>query len=526
MSLLPSRFRTLRWQINIILITGTGIVAIAATLYVSYFIAQQLREGMERKSTAVATLLSGNLAAALEFEDKDAALETMGALKLDPEFEYARVATTDGGEFATLGEVPDYAKKMSTDGTKMEVFLQDEKLHASKPITRENARLGHLLIGYSLKTIIERGFDILVSGILVCLLLILALSLYFAYAMNRTVILPITKMTEFVIKIGKGDLTRESILTHRKNEAVEIKVMREALETATQSFRENVESIQFASKEFASIATHIQGASTALSSAAAQQFDRVNDAFDTAKKMEAAGENAANSAKEISEVAETSAKISGKGLSVVNDSVGQFTNVRRQVQTIVEVAEQLNAMVSEIDEIVVSVADVARQSQLLAVNASIEAAKAGEAGLRFGVVAKQVKDLALQSNEATGTVRKTLENVKKNIKNISEVSEDGRTRATQGMQSIENGGRVIQQLADMIHNTARAARKISDSTETQVVGLRAMSSSMFRVDDLSKSNLDTVKSLEKFGESLNDKAREMERLVSKFQIERTEEIQD
>ena len=87
------------------------------------------------------------------------------------------------------------------------------------------------------------------------------------------------------------------------------------------------------------------------------------------------------------------------------------------------------------------------------------------------------------------------------------------------MTSIENGGRVINRLAEVINNTAKAARHISNNTETQVMGLREMSDAMFQIDDLSKSNLVAVREIERYGEKLNNKAREMEQLVSKFQFE-------
>jgi methyl-accepting chemotaxis protein len=133
-------------------------------------------------------------------------------------------------------------------------------------------------------------------------------------------------------------------------------------------------------------------------------------------------------------------------------------------------------------------------------------------------VAREIKNLAAQSRSATDSVRKTLGMVKSGIKNIAEVSENGRRRASRGMISIENGGKVIKRLAEVINNTAKAARQISNNSETQVVGLREMTGAMFQIDDLSKTNLVAVKEIEEYGEKLNAKAREMEEHVAKFRI--------
>jgi methyl-accepting chemotaxis protein len=514
-----SRFRSLRWRIIIILATGTGVVAIAAMLLVSVFLVDQMQEGLEQKSRALAMLLSANLGAALEFDDKDAALETMAGLKHNSELKYAALYKEDGSVFVTIGKLPQYGFLQLSGNETHKIIEQPDMIHVASRIIREKTVVGQLQIGFSLDDMLSRSFRIRVAGIIICVLLILAMTLYFSYAMNRTVVQPISQMTEFVQRMGQGDLREDVFSTEALKKTTEISLMWRAIARTTQSFRESVQSIQQASNEFASIADSIFASSSQLSNTATQQVDSVIEAFSTAKKMESTGEETATSAREISGAAETSVEISGEGLGVVSDSVSQFHSVRDQVQTVVDAVDKLNAQLSQVDAIVVSVADVAKQSQLLAVNASIEAAKAGAAGLRFAVVAREIKNLAVQSQNATDTVRRTLGNVKNGIKNIAEASENGRRRASRGMTSIENGGRVINRLAEVINNTAKAARQISNNTETQVRGLREMSDAMFQIDDLSKSNLVAVREIERYGEKLNSKAREMKQLVSKFQID-------
>jgi methyl-accepting chemotaxis protein len=515
-----SRFRSLSWRINIILITGTGVVAISALLFISSFLTQQLIDGLKQKCEAVALLLSANLSAAVEFDDKDVARETMMALKLDREFSYAIVTAKDGKEFVTLGKMPKPRPSNAlAGGDATQIIEMQGLICVRQPILRNKELVGGLELGFSLADIYARSQRIRIGGILVCALLILVLTLYFAYAMNRTIVRPISHMTRFVQKIGRGDLSEYTFAAQRKSETLEIKSMQEALETTTSAFRSNVQSIQTASNEFATIANRIMDSSSKLADAAAQQVEKVVDAVSSAKTMEAVGEQSADSALTISNAAKTSVAISGEGLSVVSDSFKQFHNVRDQSQIIVDAVEKLNALLSQIDQIVVSVADLARQSQLLAVNAAIEAAKAGKVGFGFAVVAKHIKELALQSKSATNTVRGTLGSVKTGIKNIADVSADGHRRASQGLSSIEGGGEVIKRLAKVINNTAQAAEIITNNTETQVMGLREMSKAMSMIDYLSKSDSDAVKALEDYGEDLAGKARDMEQLVSQFRIE-------
>ena len=514
-----ARFRSLRWRINIILATGTGVVAITATLLVSRFLAVQLMEGLEMKGRALATLLGQNLGPAIDFDDKAAADETLLPLKEDTDFAFVLVAKKNGDIFSKLGNVPQAIEKDIKRKLQKDTVEHSGIITVFKPVLLQKKKVGVLAIGFSMKDILERSQKIRTMGILVCIVLILALTFYFAYAMNRTVVIPIKQLIEHVQKVGEGDLRKRQDSTDKeKSETLEIHLMREALNWTTETIRNNVEAIQLSATEFTAIADDLFASSSHLSSAAKKQVDGVNEAFATAKQMESTGEKNARNALEISETAETSVEVSGHGRTVVKDSVDQFHSVREQVQMIVDAVEKLNSQVSQIDAIIQSVSDVAKQSQLLAVNASIEAAKAGEAGLRFAVVAKEIKTLAVHSRDATDSVRRTLGNIKKGISNIAEASEDGRQRVSRGMSSIENSGKVINRLAAVIKSTADAAKQISDNTHQQVDGLKEMSTAMFQIDDLSKGNLVSVREIEKYGEKLNSKAKEMERLVSKFRL--------
>ena len=500
------------------LATGIGVVAIGATLLISKFLVDQLQEGIEMKARALVTLLGENLSAAIDFDDKEAAQETLNGLKEDKEFTYALIVKADDSDFVEFGKVPQNANSILKGKKELDVIPLGEMIHAVRPIYSQKNIVGRIGVGFSMKQIHARSLKIRVIGLLSCAVLIALLTFYFAIAMNRTVLRPISQLIKFVQQIGEGDLRQAESDTMIQDETLEIRQMRDALSWTTESFRGNVQAIQLASSQFASLADDIIAASSQLTDSAKRQVDNVAETFTTSKLMEIAGQETADSAQDISKAAETSVVISGDGLSVVRDSVNQFHSVRDQVQTIVDSVEKMNAQLSKIDAIIQSVSDVAKQSQLLAVNASIEAAKAGESGLRFAVVAKEIKQMAVQSREATDSVRQTLGNVKKGIREIADVSEDGRRRTGRGMESIETTGKVISRLAEVITNTAEAARRITVNTNKQVDGLKEMSSSMFQIDDLSKGNLGAVRQVEEYGAKLNSKAKEMERLIAKFKI--------
>lgn len=513
-----SRFHSLRRRINFTLSTGTSVVALGATLLISFFFVDQLKEGLEMKARSVAALLADNLGDDLGYNNDKTAAATLAGLKEDPEFTYAAVYKVDGTLFVELGQVYHGIYSIMRDAENLRVISNDGMIHVVCPIYFQKEIAGRISIGFSTKQLHARSSRIRIVGILSCTVLTALLMLYFSFAMNRTVIRPIRQLTAYVQKIGEGDLRKANFSEASQEETREIHSMRETLSWATESFRGNVRAIQQASSQFARLADGIIAVSSQLSDAAGRQVDGAAETFTTSKRMETTGRETADIAQHISRTAETSVQISGDGLNMVKDSVGQFHSVREQVQTIVDAVEKMNSELSQVDAIIQSVSDVARQSQLLAINASVEAAKAGEAGLRFAVVAREIKQMSAEFRDATDSVRQTLSKVQNGIHNIAEASEDGRKRTVRGMESIETTGKVISRLAGVINSTAEAARRITVNANKQVDGLKDMSASVFQIDDLSKGHLDAVRQIENYGEKLNSKAEEMERLVSKFRI--------
>jgi len=123
--------------------------------------------------------------------------------------------------------------------------------------------------------------------------------------------------------------------------------------------------------------------------------------------------------------AQHSVDISRSGEQVITDSIISMAHIKSQVNSIAENILALSERTQQIGDIITTVNDIASQSNILALNAAVEAARAGEHGLGFGVVAEEVRNLAVQSRQATAQVRSILLDIQRAINTTVMVTEEG-----------------------------------------------------------------------------------------------------
>ena len=138
-----------------------------------------------------------------------------------------------------------------------------------------------------------------------------------------------------------------------------------------------------------------------------------NETTTTAEEVKQAATVSTQKVRRVTEITQNAVQVSQNGESLVNETINGINNIREQMEYIAETIVKLSEHNQAVGEIIASVDDLAEQSNLLSVNASIEATKAGEQGKGFLVVAHEIKSLAEQSRQATKQVRTILNEIQK-----------------------------------------------------------------------------------------------------------------
>lgn len=224
--------------------------------------------------------------------------------------------------------------------------------------------------------------------------------------------------------------------------------------------------------------TEILAATNEQAAITNEQAAAVSETSTTVIEARQTAEQAADRARLVSEMAEKSLEIADHGLQTVAESVAGMGAIKEQVGMIAGTILSLSEHTQQIGAIIETVNDIADQSNLLALNAAMEAARAGEAGKGFAVVAGEVRHLAERSRKATAQIRTILGQIQKAANTAVMVTEEGNKRAITGEDQANATGVSIQAIQQQVQAVAQAAQQIAASARQQLEGMDQISNAM------------------------------------------------
>jgi methyl-accepting chemotaxis protein len=320
------------------------------------------------------------------------------------------------------------------------------------------------------------------------------------------------QMAKVAEQISAGDLTVE----------VKPKSDKDTLGKAFAKMRENLRrvtrEIQESISVLSSSAQQIVATTTQVASAATETATAVSETTTTVEEVKQTAQLSSQKAKYVSESAQKVSQISQGGKKSAAESIDAMKKIREQMESIAESIVRLSEQSQAIGEIMLTVNDLAEQSNLLAVNASIEAAKAGEQGKGFAVVAQEVRNLADQSKQATAQVRSILGEIQKATNAAVMVTEQGSKAVEVGVQQAARAGESVQQLTESIAEAAQAAAQIAASSQQQMAGMDQVALAMESIKTASTQNVASTKQTESAAKSIDELGRRLKELVAVYKV--------
>lgn len=267
-----------------------------------------------------------------------------------------------------------------------------------------------------------------------------------------------------------------------------------------------------------SSASEISTSTTQLAASASETATAVTETTTTVEEVRQTAQVASQKANSVSESAQKAAQISQSGKKSADESIQGMQRIRQEMEAIADSMVRLSEQTQAIGQIIAMVEDLAAQSNLLAVNASIEAAKAGEQGKGFAVVAQEVRSLAEQSKQATNQVRTILSDIQKATGAAVMATEQGSKAVEAGVKQSGQAGQSIQTLANGVSEAAQAATLIAASSQQQLVGVDQVASAMESIKQASTQNVASARQLETAAHNLTELGQKLKRLVEQYRV--------
>lgn len=361
------------------------------------------------------------------------------------------------------------------------------------------------------ETLVDNAQATLVAANIVALVIGLAL----VYWLDRIIATPLKDATTIAQQIATGDLTVKVPVSDRRDEVGQLLRALDAMVAAwTQLTKETnggIATLSAAASEI--LAGTMQSSAGATETAAA-----VSETTATVEEVKQTALLASQKARAVSDAAQKAAQTADAGRKSIEDSVEGMNSIQQQMESIAETIVRLSESSQAIAEIIATVSGLAEQSNLLAVNAAIEAAKAGDHGKGFAVVAQEVKDLADQSKQATRQVRQILNDIQKAVSAAVMTSEQGARTVAVGVEQTTEAGNAIRILAESIADAAQAAAQIAASSQQQLAGMDQVALAMENIKQVSSENAAGAKQSELSAQNLHELGQKLRQVSERFRL--------
>lgn len=355
---------------------------------------------------------------------------------------------------------------------------------------------------------------------------------------------PIIRIRDEAVLLADGDLRpRQIALSAGKDEIGQLmhsfQAMLEKLRTIVLKVQRNSEQVAAASQELTAssqqssqAADQVAESIGKVATGSMKQLSAVNEGSAIAEEMSAAFQEIAASASEVASLAEQSVKATLAGKGSVDRAVAQINNVGQGSKTVSGAIGDLKESSDKIGDIVNFISQIAAQTNLLALNAAIEAARAGEHGRGFAVVADEVRKLAEQSGKAAMEITALIVRNSDNLGKAITVMEQGNRDVEQGVTLVTETGNVFADIAKHITLVSSQVREISTAVEETATGIQRLVAAMQAIEVCSKEGADeantvsaateeqlaTMLEISSASVNLSTMAQELQQKVNKFRV--------
>jgi methyl-accepting chemotaxis protein len=235
-----------------------------------------------------------------------------------------------------------------------------------------------------------------------------------------------------------------------------------------------------------SSSSELQAAASQQASGAKQQATAMGDITTTISELLASSQQIAESAQRVAHIASDTARAANDGQGTVEKARDSIASIRKQVDLIVERMLDLGKKSQEIGSVLEIVAELSEQTNILAINATIEAAGSGESGLRFAAVAEEIRKLADRVGGSTKEIRSLIEDVRMAVNSTVMATESGSKAVDAGARESSEVTSAFGRIATLVSTTTEAAREIELSTKQQASAVEQVTSAISSVAQASR----------------------------------------
>ncbi len=337
----------------------------------------------------------------------------------------------------------------------------------------------------------------------------------FGFFVAKSISKPLITLSNKMSKLSSGNLAVDEENTKRGDE---LGILILSFNRMLKAIREQTQKVHETTIALASSIVQISAAVSELAANSAETSTSVTEISTTMEEVKQTTHVASERATYVSENAIQVREVSQEGEKATRDAVSGMSKIKDEMGALAESIVKLSGQTQRISEIINTVGDLAEQSNLLAVNAAIEAAKAGEFGKGFAVVAQEIKSLADQSKTSTRQVAAILNEIQQATSSSVMATERGSKAVESGVKLSETAGEAITALSASIADSADASSQIAASGHQQLIGIDQLAIALDSIREATQQNLHGIQQLEEAASGMKTLSEKLRSVAELFKI--------
>jgi methyl-accepting chemotaxis protein len=350
--------------------------------------------------------------------------------------------------------------------------------------------------------------------IVAALVAALALGLFLTIVITRSISKPVQQAVQVLESLAACDL-RQTLDIDTEDE---LGVMAAALNKTIATFRTMIATISQSAEQVASASEEISSGAGQTADSARRQADQTHQAATAMQEMTATVQQISESSQKAADTSRGAAEAARQGGHVVEATLSSMRNIAAATTKTATLVADLGKSSEQIGKIIAVIDDIADQTNLLALNAAIEAARAGEQGRGFAVVADEVRKLAERTTKATKEIATMIESIQAETKHAVEAMEVGNREVQVGVEKTSNSGTALKEIISMSERAGDMIAQIATAATEQSATTEQINANVTQISGATQESSSAAEQTAKACTDLSGLAFDLQKVVSQFKL--------
>ncbi|MBB5322049.1 methyl-accepting chemotaxis protein [Marinobacter oulmenensis] len=313
---------------------------------------------------------------------------------------------------------------------------------------------------------------------------------------------------------GEGDLTKRIPVTKQDD----LGTLSHSFNRVLENLQSMIGSIQSLSRDLGAESTHLATSARDNSEGVTKQTDSITMVATAINEMQSAIEEVAGNASRAAELTRNAETKGNNGARIIQGSSEQVRQLATRIGEAVDVIRKLSTDSDNITSVLDVIRGIAEQTNLLALNAAIEAARAGEQGRGFAVVADEVRTLAQRTQKSTEDIQSMISTLQSGVTEVVDIMEVSGKEATATEKSSEEADQELRAILEAISDIADVNTSVASATEEQTQVIDEINRSITDINDLAAASADRSQAIDGISKSLEEYASQLESQTGRFRV--------